>query len=347
MKVVYWNTSCLEPEIEAVSKEIFSLADNFPGSWICAVNRHLRFTVSLRRRVIGFHPRLQLLARLFVKASERRFDISHLYGQPSGWPFSCEVGRRPIVLTIATESGEPNVVFWEKCEKIIVQTPGYRQAVLDHGIDPDKVELMFAPVDLTRFSQQKPRQLSGVPVVLFATSPRESKELHGRGVPLLLDAATELPHSLFRLLFRKWRSENTAYEEMRQVLLKEPRANVELELRNVTDMSCEYKNADFTVIPFTHRDAGKPCPNSMVEGMACGLPVLISERSPMAEFVRENACGAVFGLSGDSIRKSFEWACRNYEELSTNAANVARTRFGAQEQYREMRAIYEEVNSGS
>lgn len=344
---MYWNSSCLEPEIEAVSKEVFGLADVFPRSWIFSVNRHLSCSFSSRKRIIGFNPRLHVIARLLIPILERHFDISHVYGSASPWPFSTAVGRRPVVLTIAVESGEPDVSFLKRCEKIIVQTPVYKQVLMDHGMGDQKIELMFPPVDLSEFHQIEPRRLSSFPAILFATSPRTREEMEGRGVGLILNAAAHGTGAKWRLLFRKWRSGNTAFSETRRMLHEQQLVDdIQLELRNASDMATEYNNADFTVIPFTRPDAGKPCPNSMVEGFACGLPTLISMESPMASFVKLHRCGAIFKTSVESIRDAVEWACDNYATLSANSIDVARSHFSADVHYRKMRSIYEEVISG-
>ena len=40
---MYWNTSCLEPEIEAVSKEIFKISNYFKNSFIFGISDHYTF----------------------------------------------------------------------------------------------------------------------------------------------------------------------------------------------------------------------------------------------------------------------------------------------------------------
>lgn len=343
MKVVYWNTSCLEPKIEAVSKEVFGLSRVFARSWIFAINRHLGCSFSLRKRLVGLNPRFHVFARLLIPILERQFDISHVYGDASPWPFSSAVGRRPTILTIAVESGEADVSFLKRCSKVIVQTPAARENLLRHGIEVEKIELMFPPVDLSEFRQFETRPLSPCPKILFATSPRTREEMEGRGVQLILDAAARGIPARWKLLFRKWRSENTAYTETLGLIENQRLKNVELELRNVSEMAPEYRDVDFTVIPFTRPDAGKPCPNSMIEGLACGLPTLISAESPMAGFVKEHNCGAVFDTTGESVGVALAWACENYAALSANAIDVARAHFSADAHYRRTRQIYQHV----
>ncbi|MEO2030952.1 MAG: glycosyltransferase, partial [Planctomycetaceae bacterium] len=318
------------------------LADAFRPNWVFAVNPHLSCSISSRKRCFGFNPRWHLLYRLLIPLLERQCDVSHVYSGPSPWPFSSALRRKPIVLTIV-EPGEPDVSFLRKCRKIIVQTPEQRSRVLDTGIDAAKVELLFTPVDTTKYHNLQPRVLSDSPTILFATSPRTSEEMEERGVNLMLEAAPNMPQVVWRMLFRRWRCSDTAYETTARLVAERRLSNIQLQHGNVVDMQSEYQAADFTIIPFTRSDGGKPCPNSMAEGFASGLPVLISSVSPMADFVRRNRCGAVFHPTASSFRDAFASACDDYCILSRNSCEVAKTYFCQQTYFKRMAAIYNEV----
>ena len=103
VRIIYWNNSCLEPEIEAISKEVFQLARHFSPSWLFGVNPHYQFRFSLRERYVGFHPSFDLLLRLLIPLVESYADINHVYGEPCPWIFSKTVMRRPIILSIVSE----------------------------------------------------------------------------------------------------------------------------------------------------------------------------------------------------------------------------------------------------
>ena len=57
MRVTYWNTACLEPEIEAVSKEIAALSAHFADSRVFGVSPHYLMRFAPSARTVGFHPR--------------------------------------------------------------------------------------------------------------------------------------------------------------------------------------------------------------------------------------------------------------------------------------------------
>jgi glycosyltransferase involved in cell wall biosynthesis len=216
--------------------------------------------------------------------------------------------------------------------------------VLGLGIEPAKVDLIFPPVDLARFQSKKKRELSGSPTVLFASSPRTREEMKDRGVNLLLDAAQMKTAVTWRMLYRRWRSNDTAYESTENLVREGQLSNVHLQHENVSDMLSEYESADFVVIPFICATGGKPCPNSMVEGLACGLPVLISPVSPMADFVRHHRCGIVFQPTAESLNEALDRGCDTYATLSKKSLEVAKSHFSQRTYVKKIAAIYDKLS---
>ena len=150
-RIIYWNVSCLEPEIEAISKEVFQLARLFSKSVIFSINPNYLLRFSFKKNYIGFHPALDPLLRLIIPYVEKFSDINHIYGEPCPWTFYKTLRRKPLVLTIASEKGELRQDLLERCQKIIVQTEALRKRILASGIDERKVEILYPAVDLARF----------------------------------------------------------------------------------------------------------------------------------------------------------------------------------------------------
>ncbi len=344
MRPIYWTTCCLEPEIEAISKEVFELQAHF-GGYVVAMNPNLRAQLSIRRRVLGLNPAFYPALRATIPVMEKFADISHVYGEPSPWLYHKTLRSRPLVLTVASEKGDINPQFVARCAKIIVQSASFKERLLSAGVSPDRVEVIYPGIDLSQFNPATTlcRDLSS-PRVLFATAPRTREELQGRGVPLLIDAARLQPQARFHLLFRPWKSGYTSLEPTRQLLNQHDLANVTLtnEQANMADV---YAAFDFTVAPFTSSDGGKECPNSVVEGLACGLPVLISSVVPFSTFVIEHDCGIVFKPDAKDLTLAIDKASQRYETLSRNARNAAEAHFSVSNNLAKIGRIYAEVGA--
>jgi glycosyltransferase involved in cell wall biosynthesis len=346
MRIAYWTTSCLQPEIEAVSKEVFQLAAHFPDSLLFGISPHYALRASFQRRYVGFHPHFDPLLRILVPYIERRYDISHVYGAPTPWTFYKTLYRKPIVLTVASEIGAPRIEFLNRCRKVLVQTNSYYQTLLALGIEKDKLELLYPGVDLQQYRPRNgTRQQRDTPKVLFASAPRSEEEMKNRGVYLLLQAAEGSRQVQYQLLYRQWGSGYTSLAATKRWLESHSLDNVILTNDIVTDMHRLYSDHNFTIIPYTTADGGKECPMSALEGLACGLPTLISSVAPFAEFVAQHKCGVLFDPTPASLVIAVETGMRQYPELSTNAVKVARRYFSSQQLLERMTQIYEEILS--
>jgi glycosyltransferase involved in cell wall biosynthesis len=344
MRIAYWTTSCLEPEIEAVSKEVFQLAEHFAGTFLFGISPHYVVRASWERRYLGFHPKFDLLLRLLIPALEQTCDVSHVYGEATPWIYYKSLHSKPIILTIASEKGLPRRDFIDRCQKVIVQTHSYYKKLCDLGIDPGKIELLYPGVDLTKFRpRMRNRTPNDRPKILFASSPRSAAEMSSRGVYLLLETARRYDSALFHLLYRAWRGGYSSLAETEKWLAANNVETVTLTSSVVENIYETYLEYDFTVIPFTVPDGGKECPLSAVEGLACGLPVLISSATPFAEFVAKHRCGVVFDPNPSGLIRAIELAQEKYAELSNNAVEAAQQFFSQARFLRRMDEIYRDA----
>ncbi len=343
MRVTYWNTACLEPEIEAVSKELATLSTHFEGSRVFGISPHYLVRYQPSRRTVGFHPRFDPLLRLLIPLLEYGCDVSHVYGEPSPWIYYKTLKKRPIVLTVASEKGGLVNGFLARCRRIVTQTEGFRQTLIDAGVKPERVEVIYPGIDLDAFSPAEAPPDMASPRILFATAPRSEEEMAPRGVPLLLQSAEACPKAQFSLLYRRWASGYTSLEPTRKAIDRVGVGNIDLTDGVETDMPSVYRRHHFTVIPYTQTDGGKECPNSVVEGLACGVPVLISSVAPFAGFVRQYDCGEVFNPTPDGFRAALDRGMGRWQTLSDNARAVAESRFSEQRVLSRYREIYQQI----
>ena len=342
MRIAYWSTACLEPRLEAVSKEVLGLARGFPGSWVFSVSKHFLARFSPLDACAGVNARMAGLLRLVAPVLERAFDISHVYGDMTPWVYHKSLRHRPLIHTVTQDSGQPVVEFLARCSAVVAQTDATLDRLLSCGVPKHRAYLKYPGVDLKRFVPARSRVPdSRSPRVLFSTSPRTAEELEPRGVFVLLDAAMQARRASFRLLYRRWNGAYTSLEPTRQAVLARGISNVEVVDAVVDDISAEYQRSDFTVIPFTQRTGGKECPNSAIESLACGVPVLISRECPFARFVEEHSCGVAFDPSPEGLVAAVEEGLSRWSDLSIAARRVAEEHFDAARLLAFYRSLYE------
>jgi len=343
VRIAYWTTACLAPQIEAVSKEVLDLAAAFQDSRIFAVSPHLTFKLSWVDRSAGMHPRFGPLLRLVIPMIERAAHLNHIYAEVNPWLFSTALTRRPIVLTIASEKGEPIPDLLSRCAVIVTQTEAMRRRLASAGLPQNRLRLIYPGIDLSRFTPRAGWSIPARPSVLLATFPRTAQEFAGRGVDLLLEAARRFPQVDFCVVTRPWNSGGAAQRLLVEKVRDHGLGNVQV-LNGLQERMEElYRRYDFTVIPYTTVDGGKECPRSLIEALACGVPILISEVAPFASFVAVHDCGRVFPCSPEGLISTLEDALSSYHVISENAVRVSREIFDLRHTLRQYGAIYDEL----
>lgn len=346
MRVTYWTTACLEPRIEAISKEVDDLAHAFTGSRVFAVSPFLGMTVRERGRVLGFHRAFDPFIRPLIWMLERATDVNHVYADIAPWIIFRSIRVRPTVLTIAEGKADMVTTFLDRSDAIVVQTTETRRALEALGYGPPRVTLIYPGIDLSAFARGPRRRTGdGRTTILLATFPRTVEELEARGINFLLQMAARYDDVDFVFVSRPWARQSTALDEVKARIARDGLSNVRILEGVQTDMASLYGQVDFTVVPFTTPDGGKECPRSLVESLACGVPVLISSRATFSGFVAERACGSVFDLDDTSFGRAIEASLSRYDDQARRATEVAHGHFDVRATFRSYAAIYERLSN--
>ena len=314
--VAYWATS-FDSDIEALAGEVACLRRNFPRSVVWGVNARPQWPVSWRNGW-SFHPRLQLLFRGLTALAQHAYDINHVFGSLGDWFHLRAVRKRPTVLTVAVASKACGGGLLSKVDRFVVEWPSARADLLDLGIEKQRMDLVFPPVNLDRFRPMpKPTEPF---TVLFASSPDRADWIDDRGVGLLMEAARLRPQWRFRFIWRPWGS---ALEEMGRRVRDSGLANVELTAGRFKDMSPYYSAAHVTAAPFMHTERCKPVPNSLVESLASARPVLLTRGLGLADMVQEANVGRVIEPNVESLIGGLEDIYGEWQPMSERARVMA------------------------
>jgi glycosyltransferase involved in cell wall biosynthesis len=207
--------------------------------------------------------------------------------------------------------------------------------LLAAGIEGKRIHTVFPAVDLLRFA---PRPApSGDFTVLFASSPDRADWLEARGVLLILDAAAECPDIRFRMLWRPW---GDSLSEVRRRVAARGLANVEIVCERAAKIEQHYQAAHVVVAPFVDGTRCKPMPNSILEGLACGRPAIVSSQTGIAPLIAENRAGLICELSSASFAACLRDVKDHWQSYSTRARQLAVEAFALPRFVADYRAIY-------
>lgn len=303
--------------MEAIASEVATLRKRFPSSIAWGMS-HRHWALLSARRGFCVHPRLHLLFRATTRLLENRFDIHHIFGSTGDWFYLTGTRRRYTILTTATWGPPTDRALLGHVDQFVVEYPGGRDELVRLGIEPARIRLILPPVDLERF-RPGPRP-EGSFTVLFASSPDRADWLEARGVPLILDAAALRPRMCFRMLWRPWGNSLAAVQRMIQ---ERALRNVELIVGRQADMASHYKAAHVTLAPFTEKDRSKPAPNSLIESLACGRPVILTEAVGLVDVMSGTDAAAVSAPHGQALAQELDKLESNWGGCSTAARQLA------------------------
>lgn len=336
-RIAYW-TSAFEPEMEAISAEVAILRRRFPASvaWGLSHRHWLRFSWE---RGFCFHLRLQLLFRALTRVLEPAFHLNHVFGSLGDWFYLEGFRRRPTVLTVAANGRVVPKSLLDRVQRFVVEYPAGREHLKQLGIEDDRIQLIFPPVDLQRFSPAGAGTAAPF-TVLFASSPELSDWLEARGVPHILEAAALRPHMRFRLLWRPW---GDSLPQVQEWIAQRGLHNVEVAVGRFTDMARQYQLAHVTVAPFIDMHRCKAAPNSLVESLACGRPVITSPQVGLAQLINENDAGIACDPSGAALAESLDRIQSEWSRYSARARRLAERYFSTEQFVGGYHQLYESV----
>jgi glycosyltransferase involved in cell wall biosynthesis len=319
-RVAYW-TSGYAPEMEAISSQVATLRRHFPGSIAWGLNHNRLAQLSWRRGFV-VHPRLWAPFRAATRVLQHAFDVNHIFGGHGEWFYVRAAVKRPIVLTTAVRKMKCDEQLLEKVDAFVVEWQSDAVDLASLGVGGQRIHVIPPPVDLERFAPSPPPK--GAFSVLFASSPETVDGIATRGVDALLDAAELRPSYRFVLLWRPW---GDSYAFIQESIRQRGLENVIVVHERISRMEDAYCGVHVTVAPFRSSTATKSAPNSLIESMACGRPVVATSSVSFAKDAERASAARCVEADGEALAAGLDDVRRRWDETSRKARRFAEEHF--------------------
>ncbi len=225
----------------------------------------------------------------------------------------------------------------EAARPLGLRPPGF---VLPHGVE---MEQIGEPPRVLPLRERYP-QLQGKKVILFLSRLDPKK-----GLGLLFQALGELAARREDFAIVLAGSGTSAYEARLTALVK----NYGLQPRSIflghvhgDDKWSLLHQADLFMLPSYHENFGI----AVVEAMAAGLPVIISDRVNIHREVKEAGAGLVTGLDAGKIEVALEQLLDDHNlrrEMGQRGKHLVANQFSWGKIAREMVGVYEHIINGA
>ena len=322
-RIVYFTNGHL-PNREGVSKELLTLYSHFRRRFHGEVYLHNlaeKWQFSLSRDFAAYPVSLLPFGYPLIKYLERTSRLVHIYGSATGRLYLRVIRKKPCILTSAsaliTTRLKQCASAWTSIDVIVVESEQDRITLEAIGVDSQKISLIYPGVPIRNIHLPP----GDAPfTILFASSPI-AKDLHSfqhRGVSFLIQLAKRVPDCHFIFL---WRETHT--KMLSKLLLESGAKNVEVLNEIVPNVEEVLKNAHTMILSPEIPTNCKPCPNSLIESLACGRPLLASNQVGIADLIQQEHCGVVFPPDVNEAEKAVRKLQNNYEDYMINARSTA------------------------
>lgn len=171
---------------------------------------------------------------------------------------------------------------------IFVESDSNRKKLLDYGIDEHLLHVSYTPAKIPRKKNQKKIDLSRIGLLFASRNNAEGKPLTERGLIYLLDLLTINKNFFLTVLLRDEKTKEFIKEIEKRHLEKR------VKLLNIAekDLASEFDKCDFVVYPI-QKKLTKDIPNSLIDGISRGKPLIISSIFGFSEIVQTEKIGYV------------------------------------------------------
>ena len=243
----------------------------------------------------------------------------------------------PVVYTIT--SGVERDILPRSAPRYTLVVSSDREAGLLHQQGYRDVRIIRPGIDLTRIAPAPPPEGGREFVILAGSAPWVPDQFRTKGFDLLLEILQRIPKvklvCLWRgALYREWE------EKVRDAGLSD---RVEI-IRERTDVSRVLARSHCAAVLASTPDLVKSYPNSLMEALAAGRPVLTSRAIPMSGYVEETGCGRVVDtLTAEELVPALEAIMEHYETYRSAAEKSGRRDLDATRMVREYGDLYGEL----
>lgn len=323
LKKILYCTGVIEPHREGISKEVFALHKYFNNSFVIGVSPDSSFKYSHIHNYLGIPRKYLSTHRYWSCFVEKYFSLLHIYQGIDNYHYLKANGNKPLLLTAVSVDGVLSMDHYKRVCRIIVECNRDKEKLVSHGFNSENIIVIYPGTDLFLPDGNIPPS-DGTFKILFASSPFSLEYMEARGVRILLEAAKIKKDVEFILL---WRQRGNTFETLEQWVNDLSLENVSVVHEDIKNIGDIFLNIHATILPFTTERYTKSCPNSAVESIAMGRPVLVSDKVGIADIIKAEKCGLVFKPNTDNIVDAINNIQKQYYIYQNNALKCAKKYF--------------------
>lgn len=226
----------------------------------------------------------------------------------TGNPLYISMYRRP------TENYAKHLKKYKNLKKVFVELPQHKKLLIDYGIEKEKIEVTPTPSKIERKKSQKKYDPNNVNILFASWNNKEGNAIRERGLEYLLELLKENLNYTLTIPLRD--NDTETFNMIAKKIGVSTRVKL-LEIHNNIEILTQlFDDSDFVAFVPQKRIV-KDVPNSLIDGIVRGKPIIISDVIDFSQEVKKYGIGIVVP-SGEKAKK-MTIDEKTYTELSNRA----------------------------
>jgi glycosyltransferase involved in cell wall biosynthesis len=269
---------------------------------------------------------------------DRRVDVHHVFSN-GFYPYPIfSFLKKPILLStvISLQQNKP-IKFpriLQHIKQFIVPTHRDQQIMWDWGYE--NVSVVIPGIELSNFSFSSCKMSQSKFVLLMGSAPWNKNQFDTKGIDSLLQVMKELQWLKVVFLWRGLLLE----EMMRRVETAGVQDRVVL-ITDHVDVDNVLAGVHAAIILAENMQIVKAYPHSLLEAMAAGKPVIVSECLQVSDFVKNNNCGEVVSMfDSNCLKTAVQSLKNNYVKYCQSVKRAPIEEFSSYRMINEFKKLY-------
>lgn len=308
---------------EAVSNQMEYLLNKTRGKIVTATRfmKQKAFQKEDRLDKIYIYPPIlyNILLPFYVLFSK---DDIHIFEEESSLykRLICNLSKRKIYISMYRE---PYYDYAEHLKKyknlsgVFVESDYHQEKLVQYGLKKSLVHVSYTPAKIPRKNNEKKIDLSHINLLFASWNNAEGDPLVERGLIYLLDLLVINKNFYLTILLRDDKTAKFIEE------VKSRKLESKVKLLDVTEKELveEFDKCDFVVYPI-QKKLTKDIPNSLIDGISRGKPVILSTIFGFSKIVDTEKIGYVIEPKTEPIK--FNIQEREYYLMSKKAFEISK-----------------------
>ena len=234
----------------------------------------------------------------------------------TGNPLYISMYRRP------TKNYAKHLKKYKNLKKVFVELPQHKKLLMDYGIEKEKIDVTPTPSKIERKKSQKKYEPNNVNILFASWNNKEGNAIRERGLEYLLELLKENPNYTLTIPLRD--NDTETFNMIAKRIGVSDRVKL-LEIHNNTEILTQlFDDSDFVAFVPQKRIV-KDVPNSLIDGIVRGKPIIISDVIDFSQEVKKYGIGIV--VPGGEKAKKMMIDENTYTELSNRAYEYSARNF--------------------